>query len=113
MFGLRQSIDECEKHSPGAGIKYLIDAQMPYLLADLLRHKGFEVLHTDDLPDKDETSDSTIRKIAAKENYVVITKDSDFQDSYLLFKQPPLLLLITTGNIKTENCLTCFGKQFP
>lgn len=80
-------------------MKYLIDAQLPYLLADVLRHKGFDVVHTDDLPDKDETSDTIIRQLAALDDRIVITKDSDFQDSYLLFKQPPKLLLLTTGNI--------------
>lgn len=89
-------------------MKYFIDAQLPYLLADVLRQKGFNVLHTDDLPDKDETGDSVIRQIAAAKNYIVITKDSDFQDSYLLFKKPPRLLLVTTGNIKNRKLLDLF-----
>lgn len=91
-------------------MKYLVDAQLPYLLADVLRQKGFDVIHTDDLPDKDETSDTQIRRIAIRDDRVVITKDSDFQDSYLLFKQPPRLLLLTTGNIKNRKLLDLFRQ---
>lgn len=71
-------------------MRYLVDAQLPYLLVEVLRSKGYDVLHTDDLPDKDETSDTVIRQIATRENRIVITKDSDFRDSYLLLGQPPV-----------------------
>ncbi len=91
-------------------MNYLIDAQLPYLLADILRQKGFDVIHTHDLPGKDETGDSVIRQIAVEKNYVVVTKDSDSQDSYLLFKKPPRLLLVTTGNIKNRKLLDLFRQ---
>lgn len=90
---------------------YLVDAQLPYLLAEVLRQKGYDVVHTDDLPDKDETSDTSIRTLATRENRIVITKDSDFQDSYLLFRQPPRLLLLTTGNIKNRALLDLFRQS--
>lgn len=92
-------------------MKYLVDAQLPYLLAEVLREKGYDVVHTDDLPDKDETTDTVIRQIATVEGRVVITKDSDFQDSYLLFGQPPRLLLLTTGNIKNRQLLDMFRRN--
>ncbi|GAB4032667.1 DUF5615 family PIN-like protein [Spirosoma jeollabukense] len=92
-------------------MKYLIDAQLPYLLAEVLRGKGYDIIHTDDLPDKDETSDTAIRQIATQEERVVITKDSDFQDSYLLMGQPPRLLLLTTGNIKNRKLLDLFRSN--
>lgn len=63
------------------------------------------------MPDKDETTDTLIRQIAAQQNRVVITKDADFQDSYLLFKQPPRLLLLTTGNIKNRKLLDLFRSN--
>ena len=92
-------------------MKYLIDAQLPYLLAEVLRERGYDVIHTDDLPDKDETKDTVIRQIATREERVVITKDSDFQDSYLLFGEPSRLLLLTTGNIKNRQLLDLFRNN--
>ncbi|WP_041257636.1 DUF5615 family PIN-like protein [Fibrella aestuarina] len=89
-------------------MKYLIDAQLPYLLAEVLRQRHFDVLHTDDLPDRERTGDQYIRLLAAKESRIVVTKDTDFQDSYLLQKVPPKLLLLTTGNIKNRKLLDLF-----
>lgn len=92
-------------------MKYLIDAQLPYLLAEVLRQKAYDVIHTDDLPEKDETSDTRIRQIAIEQDRIVITKDTDFEDSYLLFRKPPRLLLITTGNIKNRQLLDLFRQN--
>ncbi len=92
-------------------MRYLVDAQLPYLLAEVFRAKGYDVIHTDDLPDKDESSDTTIRQLATRDNRIVIKKDSDFQDSYLLFGQPPRLLLLTTGNIKNRQLLDLFRSN--
>jgi predicted nuclease of predicted toxin-antitoxin system len=83
-------------------MKFLVDAQLPYGIALFLRDKGYDALHTDDLPDKERTTDSQIRSIAAAENRIVITKDYDFVDSYILRKMPEKLLIITTGNIKNK-----------
>ena len=65
-------------------MKFLIDAQLPYLLALWIREKGFEATHTDEMPNKDETTDDEIRNLSIGANYVVITKDADFYDSHLL-----------------------------
>ena len=83
-------------------MKFLVDAQLPYGIALFLRDKGFDVLHTNDLPDKERTKDSQIRNIAVTENRIVITKDYDFVDSFIIRKIPEKLLIITTGNIRNS-----------
>ena len=83
-------------------MKFLVDAQLPYGIALFLRHKGFDVLHTNDLPEKERTTDSQIRSIAATEKRIVITKDYDFVDSHIVRKMPEKLLIVTTGNIKNK-----------
>jgi predicted nuclease of predicted toxin-antitoxin system len=83
-------------------MKFIVDAQLPYGIALFLREKGFDALHTNDLPDKERTSDSEIRCISVSENRIVITKDYDFVDSQILMKIPEKLLLVTTGNIKNR-----------
>jgi len=83
-------------------MKFIVDAQLPYQMALFIRWKGFDVLHTNDLPDKERTSDDYIRAISQQENRIVVTKDSDFVDSFLLKSVPAQLFLITTGNIKNK-----------
>lgn len=94
-------------------MKFLVDAQLPLLLANWLLEKGFDTLHTNDLPDGDETQDGYIRAVADAEDRIVITKDSDFYDSHLLLKQPRRLLLITTGNLKNRQLLDLFRQNLP
>lgn len=94
-------------------MKFLVDAQLPPLLAVWLIEKGFDTLHTNDLPDRDETEDYYIRQVADNEGRIVITKDSDFCDSHLLQKQPAKLLLVTTGNLRNRQLLNLFRKNLP
>lgn len=80
-------------------MKFLIDANLPFKLAKALKEKGFDIIHTDDLPNKERTKDSEIRKVSVDQDRVIITKDSDFLDSHIIQHIPSKLLLVTTGNI--------------
>ena len=93
-------------------IKFIVDAQLPYRLALLLREKGFDAVHTDDLPNKERTTDAEIRSLANTENRIVITKDNDFFESYIISKSPSGLLLISTGNIVNKELFSLFNKYF-
>lgn len=93
-------------------MKFLIDANLPFKLAKALRIKGFDILHTDDLPDKERTTDREIRKVSKEQNHTVITKDSDFLDSHVIQGVPAKLLLITTGNVTNKALLDLFDKHF-
>ena len=92
-------------------MKFIVDAQLPYGIALFLRDKGFDALHTNDLPDKEYTTDTQIRTIAVSENRIVITKDYDFVDSFILTKIPEKLLIITTGNIKNKQLFSLWKNN--
>jgi predicted nuclease of predicted toxin-antitoxin system len=80
-------------------MKFLIDAQLPRRIALRLIEAGYDAIHTLDLPKGNLTSDAEILVVASREQRVVITKDADFVNSFLLSGQPEKLLLISTGNI--------------
>jgi predicted nuclease of predicted toxin-antitoxin system len=63
------------------------------------------------LPNKSKTTDGEIRILAKTENRIVITKDNNFFDSYILFKSPRQLLLISTGNIINKELFNLFEKN--
>ncbi len=92
-------------------MKFIIDAQLPKSLADFLNQAGYEALHTLSLPDKNRTTDSQIIEISVRENYVVITKNTDFLESYYLKKQPSKLILIKTGNLPNVKLLEIFSQH--
>ena len=80
-------------------MKFIVDAQLPRRVTRLLGQSGHDALYTLDLPEANRTSDTIILQIAARESRVVVTKDSNFVDSFLLDRKPEKLLLISTGNI--------------
>ena len=89
-------------------MKFLVDAQLPRRLVQQLRGAGHEALHTLDLPRGNRTSDTFINELSIREHYVVVTKDADFVNSFLLFHKPYKLLLISTGNIKNTELESLF-----
>ena len=93
-------------------MKFLIDANLPYKLSMYLKSKNYDVIHTDDLPNKEKSTDDEIRKVSVDQNRIIITKDTDFLDSHLLQNIPPKLLIVTTGNIVNKSLLKIFNDYF-
>ena len=80
-------------------MKFLVDAQLPGRVAGWLIAQGHEALHTRDLPEGNRISDVAVNDLSVRERCVLVTKDEDFVDSFLLHGRPHKLLLIATGNI--------------
>jgi len=83
-------------------MKFIVDAQLPRRLAQELVASGHEAVHTLDFPAGNRTPDGDIIELAAREGWVVVTKDNDFVTSFLLKGVPPKLFLISTGNISND-----------
>lgn len=94
-------------------MKFLVDAQLPVRLARFLQAADYDAIHTKDLPQQNATSDTEINAISIQQNRIVITKDSDFVNSFLTIQQPYKLLLITTGNIQNSELESLFSANLP
>ena len=92
-------------------MKFLVDAQLPRRLVPRLREAGHDALHTLELPNGNQTSDAEINALSIAEQRVVITKDSDFVDGFLLQKRPWKLLLVSTGNISNRELEQLFAAN--
>ena len=92
-------------------MKFIVDAQLPRKLAFFLRDKGFEAIHTLDMPNGNRTKDKEIIELSLKEYFVVITKDMDFYDVYLLKGEPYKLIYLRVGNLSTSDILNLFEKN--
>ena len=77
------------------------------MLATYLRWKGFDAVHTTHFPEGHLFQDADIAKIATEENRIIVTKDSDFPDSFFLKGPPPRVIYIRLGNIRNRE-LTAF-----
>lgn len=93
-------------------MKFIVDAQLPTKMCQILNQLGFDAMHVDELPGGDETSDSEITAFADEQDRIVLTKDYDFYHSYMALGKPKKLLLITTGNIKNQQLFDLFRNSF-
>jgi len=93
-------------------MRFLIDAQLPRRLAYRLREAGYEVIHTLDLPEGNCTQDAQINRLSLEQQWIVVSKDSDFVDSFLIQGKPYQLLLIATGNITNFELENLFLNHF-
>ena len=93
--------------------KFLVDAQLPRSLARLLQSLGHDAIHTLDLPEGNRSTDAILCRLAESEQRVLMTKDADFADSFLLLGRPPKLLFVTTGNIPNKDLLALFRSNLP
>lgn len=92
-------------------MRFLVDAQLPRILAEELSKEGYYAIHTRDLPGENHTSDAEISKIADLEDMIVVSKDSDFVISHLLHNKPGKILIVSTGNIPNTELLDLFKKH--
>ena len=89
-------------------MKFIVDAHLPRRLVLRLREAGHDALHTLELPCGNRTTDTEIDRLSEAENRVVITKDADFVNSFILSRKPYKLLLVSTGNISNAELEALF-----
>ena len=92
-------------------MKFIVDAHIPKKLCDLFIWKGYDAIHTSDLPNKNRTKDSEINQISLEQKRVLITKDLDFIESLLISNKPYRLIYVSTGNITNRQLLELFGRN--
>ena len=92
-------------------MKFLVDAHLPKKLSMFLSWKGYDAVHTLDLPNQNRTKDSQINQISIDERRVVISKDLDFIESILISDKPYKLIYISTGNITNKQLLEIFSQN--
>ncbi|MBD2705124.1 DUF5615 family PIN-like protein [Spirosoma sp. BT702] len=89
-------------------MKFLIDEQLPYLLAEWLQMKGHDAVHVSALQTNTRILDGYICERSMTEERIVITKDVDFLNTYLIKQQPYKLIYLTTGNLRNRPLLDLF-----
>ncbi len=93
-------------------MRFIVDEQLPNSLATWLHDQGYEAERMSALKDGTRITDNEIISKSMQEKSIVISKDSDFFQRFLIKKEPHKLLYITTGNIKNSELLQLFSKNF-
>lgn len=82
-------------------MKFLCDVHISYKIVRYLKSSGFEALHINEILDKWHTKDQDICHYANKNDLIVLTKDADFKNSFLISNTPNNLVKVNLGNIST------------
>lgn len=93
-------------------LRVLCDVHISYRVVKFFEVEGIETIHINNILDGSETKDSKIRKWADENNFVLITKDSDFRNSHFISGSPRKLLKIELGNISTKILLDMLKSNF-
>jgi len=93
-------------------LSFIVDTQLPPALSRWLREQGCNAIHTTYFPAGHLLTDVQIRAIAVQENRIVVTKDNDFFENYLLKGVPPKVFLLQFGNCANRDLLTQFEIHF-
>ncbi|MCE7039766.1 DUF5615 family PIN-like protein [Dyadobacter sp. CY312] len=92
---------------------FLCDVHISLKLVRHLANAGHTALHVNRLPNKWNTSDSEICIYADTHKLILITKDEDFRNSFLLKRTPKKLIRIILGNISNQDLVELLDKNLP
>ncbi len=92
-------------------MKFIVDAHLPKKLSQFLEYRGYDSIHTLELPNKNKTKDKEINQISLDEKRVLLSKDLDFVESLLISNKPYKLIAISIGNISNKQLLDIFSKN--
>ncbi|HKY19721.1 MAG TPA: DUF5615 family PIN-like protein [Vicinamibacterales bacterium] len=93
-------------------MKFLVDAQLPPALAQWIVSHGHPAAHVFDIG-LHTADDPVIWQHAWTENAVIISKDEDFVDRWLLNESPVALIWIRRGNCSNRALLAWLEPLWP
>jgi predicted nuclease of predicted toxin-antitoxin system len=91
-------------------MKLLLDENLPPQLAHRLSDIYPDSTHVRDVG-LSRADDETIWRFAQAQGFVIVSKDSDFQQRALLFGHPPKFVRICLGNCPTPSVEEVFRKH--
>ena len=93
-------------------MNFLVDAQLPPALARWIVSQGHQAKHIFDIG-LETADDPVIWERARSEDTVIVSKDEDFVDHWLLSAQPVPLVWIRKGNCSNRALLAWLETLWP
>lgn len=94
-------------------MRFLCDVHISLDFVKFLNLNGFEAIHINSILDGFNTKDSDIAKFADKMNFIVISKDVDFKNDFLIKGSPKKPIKINLGNIFNKELKEAFEREIP
>lgn len=91
-------------------MRFLVDAQLPPLLAAWLAARGHDAQHVVDAGLRD-ADDGVIWRYALEVGAVIVTKDEDFALRAAVAAESPRILWLRLGNTRNAALLACLDRN--
>lgn len=83
-------------------MRFLCDVHISIKIAKAISELGYNCEHVNRILNKWNSTDQEIRDYVDKNKLILITKDQDFRNSFLLRNEPNKLIKINLGNISNK-----------
>jgi predicted nuclease of predicted toxin-antitoxin system len=93
-------------------VKFIVDAQLPPALVQLLRENACEAVAVREIGLRDAT-DAEIWRYAVQERAVIVTKDEDFAERCLYSRDSPVIVWLRIGNTSNQALKRWFVPLLP
>jgi predicted nuclease of predicted toxin-antitoxin system len=90
-------------------MRFLVDAQLPPILARFLEEQGLEARAVREVGLRD-ASDKVIWDFAAHGGWIIVTKDEDFPERVLRSRAGPQVVWLRIGNSTKRELLAWFAS---
>jgi len=92
-------------------MKFLCDVHIPIRLSKHLTQLGFPSQHVNHILDSWNTKDRDISTYVDANDMILITKDQDFRNSFLLRRTPRKLVRVCLGNLSNDTLVAVFDQH--
>lgn len=92
-------------------MKFIVNAHLPGSLVRQLNARGHDAIQTRDLARGNRSTDLEICEVSLRQERILITKDADFVDTFMVRRGPFKLLLLTTGNMTNKDLTDLFLRH--
>ena len=93
-------------------MRFLVDAQLPPVLARWLVERGYEAEHVADIG-LQAASDRQILDFAEKSSAIIVSKDEDFAQRRAILTTGPSIVWVRLPNARSRDLLQWFDKALP
>lgn len=90
---------------------FLCDVHIALRLVRFLSEAGHHAVHVNSILAGSHTRDGEISAYADDQGMVVITKDRDFRNSFLIRHSPQKVIRVCLGNVSNEILIEAFRKN--
>jgi predicted nuclease of predicted toxin-antitoxin system len=94
-------------------MKFLCDVHISIKISKRIEYLGHDCIHVNHILNKWNSTDSQITEYVDTNDCILISKDQDFRNSYILQSKPKKLIKIHLGNIPNNELILMLEGLMP